>query len=72
MSQVKVVSNRFHGNENDFSVLWWPFKKPDLNLVEHLWDVIQDVHIMEVNLKNLRLNQDKSSSLGTMGIHKTT
>lgn len=48
------LSNWFHEDDNEFSVLQWPHRSPDLNPIQHLWDVAeQEIHSMNLQLRNL-------------------
>lgn len=40
---VTKFSNWFLQHENEFTVLQWPPKSPDLNPAEYLWDVVENV-----------------------------
>ncbi len=53
-----------HGNE--FSLVKWPPQSPDLNPIEHLWDVVErEIHIIDVQPTNLQKLRDAIMSIWT-------
>lgn len=51
----KNVQERFEEQNKKFKVLTWRPNSPDLNLIEHLWDVMENqVRSMEAPLRNLQ------------------
>ncbi len=53
--KAQIISDWYLEHDNEFTLLKWPPHSPDLNPVEHLWDVVErEILIMDVQLKNLQ------------------
>lgn len=44
---IHNVTNWFLKHEIVFTVVQWPPQSTDLNLLEHVWDVVEDILIVE-------------------------
>ena len=52
---TKIVQEWFEEHDKEFKVLPWPPNSPDLNLIVHLWDVLEkEVRSMEAPPYNLQ------------------
>ncbi len=62
----QIISNWLHEHDNEFTVLKWPPRSPDLNPTEHLWDVVEwEIRIMVVQPTNLQQLHDAIVSIWT-------
>ncbi|KAG1957248.1 gastrula zinc finger protein XlCGF57.1-like [Pimephales promelas] len=61
-----IISDWFLEHDNEFAVLKWPPQSPDLNPIEHLWDVVErEIRIMDVQPTNLQQLCDAIMSIWT-------
>ncbi len=53
-------------NNNEFTLLKWPPHLPDINPIEHLWDVVErEIHFMDLQPTNLQQLCDAIMSIWT-------
>ncbi|KAK0143577.1 ATP-binding cassette sub-family G member 8 [Merluccius polli] len=64
--KARIISDWFLEHDNEFTVLKWPPQSPDLNPIEHLWDVVErEIRIMDVQPTNLQQLRDAIMSIWT-------
>ncbi len=64
--KAQIISDWFLEHDNEFTLLKWPPQSPDLNSIEHLWDVVErEIHIMDEQPTNLQQLCDAIMSIWT-------
>ncbi len=64
--KAQILSDWFIKHDNEFTLLKWPPQSPDLNPIEHLWDVVErENRIMDVQPTNLQQLRDAIMSIRT-------
>ncbi len=64
--KAQIISDWFLEHDNEFTLLTWPPQSPDLNSIEHLWDVVErEICIMDVQPTNLHQLRDAIRSIWT-------
>ncbi len=63
ITKLKIIW--FLDHDNEFTLLNWPPQSPDLNPIEHLWDVMEREIIMDVQPTNLQQLCDAIMSIWT-------
>ncbi len=64
--KAQIISDWFLEHDNEFTLLKWPPQSPDLNPIEHLWDVVErEIRIMDVQPTNLQQLRDTIMSIWT-------
>ncbi len=64
--KAQIISDWFLEHDNEFTLLKCPPQSPDLNPIEHLWDVVErEIHIMDVQPTNLQQLRDALMSIWT-------
>ncbi len=64
--KAQIISDWFLEHDNEFTLFKWPPQSPDLNPIEHLWDVVErEIHIMDVQPTNLQQLCDAIMSIWT-------
>ncbi len=62
----QIISDWFLEHDNELTLLKWPPQSPDLNPIEHLWDVVErEICIMDVQPTNLQQLRDAIMSIWT-------
>ncbi len=62
--KAQIISDWFLEHDNEFTLLKWPSQSPDLNPIEHLWDVVErEIRIMDVQPTNLQQLRDAIMSI---------
>ncbi len=62
--KAQIISDCFLEHDNELTLLKWPPQSPDLNPIEHLWDVVErEIRIMDVQPTNLQQLHDAIMSI---------
>ncbi len=64
--KAQIISDWFLEHDNEFTLLKCPPQSPDLNTIEHLWDVVEwEICILDVQPSNLQQLRDALMSIWT-------
>ncbi len=64
--KAQIISDWFLEHDNEFTLLKCPPQSPDLNPIEHIWDVVErEICIMDVQPTNLQQLRDAIMSIWT-------
>ncbi len=64
--KAQIILDWFLEHDKEFTLLKWPPQSPDLNPIEHLWDVVErEICIMDVQPTNLQQLRDAFVSIWT-------
>ncbi len=64
--KAQIISDWFLEHDNEFTLLKWAPQSPDLNPIEHLWDVVErEIRIMDVQPTNQQQLCDAIKSIRT-------
>ncbi len=64
--KAQIISDWFLEHDNELALLKWAPQSPDLNPIEHLWDVVErEIRIMGVPPTNLQKLRDAIKSIWT-------
>ncbi len=62
--KAQIISDWFLEHDDEFTLLKRPPQSPDLNPIEHLWDVVKrEIRIMDVQTTNLQQLRDAIMSI---------
>ncbi len=62
--KAQIISDWILEHDNEFNLLKRPPQSPDLNPVEHLWDVVEwEIRIVDMQLTNLQQLRDAIMSI---------
>ncbi len=69
VTKLKSSQTVFFYHDKMFTLLKWPPQSPDLNPIEHLWDVVErEILIMDVQPTNLQQLRDAIMSIWTKNL----
>ncbi len=71
--KAQIISDWFLEHDNESPLLKWSPQSPDLNPIEHLWDVVErEIHIMDVQPTNLQQLCDAIMSIWTKSLRNVS
>ncbi len=71
--KAQIISDWFLEHDNEFTLLKLPPQSPDLNPIEHLWDVVErEIRVMDVQPTNLQQLCDAIISIWTKSLRNVS